>query len=265
MLVVEDLHFSYADQPVLRGLSLEARESELVGIVGPNGAGKTTLLKLVSGVLRPLQGRIHVGGRDLSTLSSAERARAVSVVPQGPQLPPSFRVADVVLMGRNPHLKLLQWEGRRDVEIATRAMELTKTVDLADRTVGSLSGGERQRAQVAMALAQEAPLMLLDEPTSDLDLAHQTAIMDLVRDVQAQKGGAVLAAARSHPGRTVLRPSCSRREAPTPTDTPARFLRRRPSRMFTRRRVHHASPTGRHPGGPSGLPSVTTRDGTDLP
>lgn len=194
MLVVEDLHFSYADQPVLRGLSLEARESELVGIVGPNGAGKTTLLKLVSGVLRPLQGRIHVGGRDLSTLSSAERARAVSVVPQGPQLPPSFRVADVVLMGRNPHLKLLQWEGRRDVEIATRAMELTKTVDLADRTVGSLSGGERQRAQVAMALAQEAPLMLLDEPTSDLDLAHQTAIMDLVRDVQAQKGGAVLAA-----------------------------------------------------------------------
>ena len=194
MLVVEDIGFSYNGSRVLDGLSLRVGAGEMVGVVGPNGAGKTTLLKLVSGVLGFQRGRVLVGDEDLTRLRSSERARLVSVVPQNPQLPMSFTVLDLVLMGRNPHLRLLEWEGAGDVEIAGRAMELTDTAHLADRLIGTLSGGERQRAVVATALAQEAPVLLLDEPTSSLDLAHQSRVMDLVRRVQQERGGAVLMA-----------------------------------------------------------------------
>ena len=194
MLVVENLHFAYNNKSILDGVDLRARVGEFVGVVGPNGVGKTTLMRLISGVLDPTAGSITIGGADLSTLKPAQRARLVSVVPQNPQLPLGFNVADLVLMGRNPYLKLLQWEGRRDLEIVIRAMDLTDTAHLADRSIATLSGGESQRALVAMALAQETPVMLLDEPTSSLDLAHQTGIMDLVRGVQQQRGGTIVVA-----------------------------------------------------------------------
>ena len=194
MLHVDKIHFAYRGRPVLDGLDLEVREGELVGVVGPNGSGKTTLLRLISGVLRPSQGRIWMNGDDLADLGSSQRARLVSVVPQNPQLPLNFSVLELVLMGRNPHLNLLQWERRSDLEVAARAMEATETDHLADRTLATLSGGERQRAVLAMALAQEAPVLLLDEPTSNLDLAHQTGVMDMIRDVQGKRGGAVLLA-----------------------------------------------------------------------
>ena len=174
MLKAENIHFAYGGSPVLQGLDLEALDGDLVGVVGPNGTGKTTLLRLISGVLSPSQGRVYVCGKDLALLNAAERARLVSVVPQSPMLPLSFRVLDLVLMGRTPHLKLLQWEGPRDLEIARKTMEMTDIWSLANRDIGSLSGGEKQRALVALALTQEAPVMLLDEPTSSLDLAHQT-------------------------------------------------------------------------------------------
>ncbi len=194
MLTVENLHFTYKDERILNGFDLQVRDGELVGIVGPNGAGKTTLLRLISGVLKPSRGVIRINGDDLAALKPTSRAKLVSVVPQNPQLPLSFKVLDLVLMGRNPHLGLLQWEGRRDMEISRWAMEMTDVWYLADRRISTLSGGERQRALVAMALVQEAPLLLLDEPTSSLDLAHQTEIMDLVRDVQQKRGGAVVVA-----------------------------------------------------------------------
>ena len=194
MLTVDSIHFGYEGRPVLNGLDLEVGRGELVGIVGPNGSGKTTLLRLIGGVLRPSSGRVLLSGNDLGPLKPSDRAKLVSVVPQNPQLPQGFSVLDLVLVGRNPHLKLLQFEGRRDLEVAMRAMEMTATSHLATRTLDTLSGGERQRAVVAMALAQEAQVMLLDEPTSSLDLAHKTAVMDLVKGIHRERGGAVLIA-----------------------------------------------------------------------
>ena len=194
MLVVERAHFTYKDGPVLDGLDLEVGDGEMVGVAGPNGSGKTTLLRLVSGLLPSTGGRILIDGVDVATLRASERARLVSVVPQDAQLPLGFSVIDLVLMGRNPHLKLLQWEGPRDVEIATIAMEATGTDHLADRKLETLSGGERQRAVIAMALAQEAPVFLLDEPTASLDLAHQAGVMDMLRDLHKERGGAILVA-----------------------------------------------------------------------
>ena len=194
MLTVKDLHFSYNGTPVLTGFGIEVSQGEMVGIVGPNGAGKTTVLRLISGVVSPDRGSIGVDGSELGDLSAAQRGRLISVVPQNPRLPPNFKLLDLVLMGRNPHLKLLEWDGRQDLEVARMAMEMTDIWHLADRAVGTLSGGEQQRAVVALALAQEAPIMLLDEPTSSLDLTHQTGIMDLVTELQRHRKGTVVMA-----------------------------------------------------------------------
>ncbi len=193
-LVVEGVCYEYGDRPVLRGFDLHAAEGEMVGIVGPNGAGKTTLFNLIAGVLRPSRGRVLVDGRDVGRLRDRERAKLVSVVPQNPELPLGFLAVDLVLMGRNPHLGLLDWPTESDLEKARRAMELTDVWELARREIGSMSGGERQRTLVAMAMTQEARVLLLDEPTSNLDLAHQTGIMDLIREVQQRRGGIVLVA-----------------------------------------------------------------------
>ncbi len=188
------MRFGYGAEAVLDGVGLEVGRGELVGLVGPNGSGKTTLLRVISGVLAASAGRVSVDGQELAGLRASVRARLVSVVPQNPQMPEGFTVRELVLMARNSHLRLLEWEGRGDVEAANRAMEETATLELADRTLGTVSGGERQRAVVAMALAQDTPVMLLDEPTSNLDLAHQTGIMDLVAGLMEERGTAVLVA-----------------------------------------------------------------------
>ena len=194
MLVVDEVHFSHGRQAILDGLTLRVERGELVGLVGPNGSGKTTLLRLASGIVSPSMGRVTIHGSSLDTLKPGQVARLVSVVPQNPSLPPQFTVLDLVLMGRNPHLKLFQREGTGDLRIAAQAMELAAVRHLSGRTIGTLSGGERQRVLIAMALAQEAPVLLLDEPTASLDLAHQTRVMDLVSDLRTQRGATVLLA-----------------------------------------------------------------------
>ena len=194
MLRIETLRFSYGDGPVLSGLSLEAAGGEVVGVLGPNGCGKTTLFGLVAGSLRPESGRVLVDGADLAVLSPGARAKKIAVVPQDPVAPLGFTVAELVMMGRNPHLGLLEWEGDGDRRIATTAMERTDLLHLAHRPVVTLSGGERQRVFVAMALAQRAPVLLLDEPTANLDLANQTMVMSLVRGLSRERGDTVMVA-----------------------------------------------------------------------
>ena len=184
----------YGSHTVLQELNLEVRRGEMLGLVGPNGVGKTTLLRVLSGGLEPQQGEVRIEGAPVRGLRPRERAKRLAVVSQNPVVPHGFTAFQVVLMGRNPYLRLLQWEGATDVQVALEAMRLTGTQELADRLIDSLSGGERQLVLIARALAQQADILLLDEPTAHLDIAYQTAIMDMVAAVRREAGLTVVAA-----------------------------------------------------------------------
>ena len=183
----------YGERQVLRGVNLSVARGSVTALAGPNGVGKSTLLRLLSGSLKPSLGSTRVSGVDAATLSVRERARMVAIVPQNVELPPGTAVLEVVLMGRNPHMGLLSWERESDVDIAMEAMRMTDCDDLLDRPVDELSGGERQRVAIAMALAQQTPALLLDEPTANLDLAYQPVIMSLMREL-ASAGKTVVVA-----------------------------------------------------------------------
>ena len=193
-LDVRNLTVAYGARVALRDVSLSLPVGELLGLVGPNGSGKTTLIRAVSGVVAPQAGGVSLDGDDALRLSPKEVALRVAVVPQNPHLPPAFTALELVLMGRTPHLKLLQGEGQGDLRAARDAMRATDTWELAGRRIGELSGGERQRLLVARALAQETPLLLLDEPTAHLDVGHQAATLRLMGRLCRSEGKAVLAA-----------------------------------------------------------------------
>jgi iron complex transport system ATP-binding protein len=164
---------------VLSDVSLTVTPGEWVALVGANGAGKTTLIRAIAGLV-PFDGVIEVSGRPLAELTRKEVARAIAVVPQEPATPGWLTVGEYVLLGRTPHLGLLEGERRTDLDATARAIERLDLAELADRRLGTLSGGERQRAVVARALAQEAGLILLDEPTAALDIGHQQQAFDLL-------------------------------------------------------------------------------------
>ena len=193
-ITLKKLSFSYSGVSVISDINIQFNNQEMVSIVGPNGAGKTTLLKLIGGLLTPSQGTICALGKRIETLNSKDKARLISIVPQNPRLPEKMKVVDFVMLGRNPHLALLEWEGENDLDKAVRSMELTETYVLAERELGQISGGELQRAMLAMAITQNSPIMLLDEPTSNLDLSHQGKVMDLIKNDHRQRGGATLIA-----------------------------------------------------------------------
>jgi iron complex transport system ATP-binding protein len=193
-LDVRGVTVAYGSRVALRDVSLTVPAGQLLGLVGPNGSGKTTLIRAVSGVVGLQAGEVYLGGADVPRLSPRDVALRAAVVPQNPRLPPSFTALELVLMGRTPHLKLLESEGHADLQVVRGAMVATDTWDLAGRRIGELSGGERQRLLVARALAQETPLLLLDEPTAHLDVGHQAATLRLMAKLCRSEGKAVLAA-----------------------------------------------------------------------
>jgi iron complex transport system ATP-binding protein len=180
MLEVQGLSVGYNDRQVLRGIDLTLADGEFLGVVGPNGSGKSTLVRALSRMLRPVAGSVRVMGREMRVFTTKELAQALAVVPQTPVLPEGFTALEVTLMGRTPHLRFLQLEGPDDLAVARRSMQQTAALEFAERPVDELSGGERQRVVVARALAQESPILLMDEPTSHLDVRHQIALFDLV-------------------------------------------------------------------------------------
>ena len=177
---------------VLEGVDLSVAAGEVVGVLGRNGVGKTTLLRVASGVLAPDAGRVLLEGRPLAAMTRRERARHVALVPQDTQVPFPFSVAELVLMGRTPHLGFLGFETAQDLEIARAALARMGIEALADRSVLTLSGGERQLAMVARALAQQPALLLLDEPTAFLDLRHRLEVLTVVRELAAAGTGALV-------------------------------------------------------------------------
>jgi iron complex transport system ATP-binding protein len=193
MITIRGLEAGYAGRTVLRDVDLDAAPGELVALCGPNGCGKTTLLRVLTGVIRATAGSVLVAGRPVATMPAAALARTIAVVAQNAAVPPGFTAFEIAMMGRTPHLRLLQSESGRDVEIVRRAMMRTDTWALRERAVDELSGGERQRVLVARALAQEPRVLLLDEPTSHLDLQHQVEAFRLVRDLCSADGLAALA------------------------------------------------------------------------
>lgn len=194
MLEVESLRVAYHDRLVLKDISFTAGTGTILGVIGPNGAGKTTLIRALSGVLRPASGQVRVDGIDLLALKPTERARRVAVVPQARNLPPAFTGWELALLGRTPYLNWLGQVSARDEERVRQALERAQAVELAARQVGELSGGEQQRLLLARALAQESPLLLLDEPTTHLDLQHQVGLLDQIRALSHQDGLTVVVA-----------------------------------------------------------------------
>jgi iron complex transport system ATP-binding protein len=187
-----DLVYRHASGGGVAGVSLAVARGEIIGLLGPNGAGKSTLVRLLAGALRPAAGAVRLLGDPLATLAPRERARRVAVVPQEPAHELPFTALEVALLGRHPHLGGVAFESERDVAIARGALERAGALELADRPVGTLSSGERQRVLFARALAQESPLLLLDEPASFLDLRHQVELFDRLREL-AGEGRGVLA------------------------------------------------------------------------
>jgi cobalamin transport system ATP-binding protein len=185
-LEARNLSFSYGESVVVDDVSFRLAPGEMLGIVGPNGSGKSTLVRLLSGVLAPESGEVRLRGRPLASYSRRQLGQAIAVVPQDTVIEFPFSVTEVVLMGRAPHLGGFAFEGDRDVEVAHAAMERTGVLHLAHRSIHELSGGERQRVVLARALAQEATLMLLDEPGAFLDIRHAVEIYDLLQDLQRE-------------------------------------------------------------------------------
>jgi|AntRauTorckE6833_2_1112554.scaffolds.fasta_scaffold00399_23 iron complex transport system ATP-binding protein len=193
MIRVDDLSVSLGDTPVLDDVSMAVDDGELVGLVGANGAGKTTLLRVLSGVLAPDSGVVTVGGDAVGSLGARERSRRIAVVPQDTTLNFDFSVRDVVAMGRTPHRGRFERASSEDADAVESAMERTTVTEFADTSIRAVSGGERQRVVLARALAQEAPVLLLDEPTASLDVNHQIRTLDLVADLVAEGRTAVAA------------------------------------------------------------------------
>jgi len=192
-VVLHGVSIAYDSDPVVRDLDLDVKTGEWVALIGPNGAGKTTILRAMAKLV-PYSGEIRVGGATVAELGGRELARRVAVVMQYPHLPGGMTVAQYVLLGRSPHLGYFGREGGKDRRVVADILRHLELDHLATRSLDQLSGGERQRTAIARALAQEAPVLLVDEPTSSLDVGRQQEVLELIDGLRTERGLTVIAA-----------------------------------------------------------------------
>jgi len=193
-LELKNISFSYFNGLILQDIDLSVRPGEMVGLLGPNGSGKTTLIKIASGILRPKKGEVRMDGALISRMERKAVSRRLAVVPQSFNTPFAFTVKEVVSLGRIPFLKPMAEENENDRKIIDSVMELVGVAALKERRFDELSGGERQKVVLAMALAQQPQILLLDEPTVHLDIHHQVQILEMVKQLNISTGLTVLAA-----------------------------------------------------------------------
>lgn len=191
-LQAEAITLGYGDRTVISELDLAIAPGKITAVVGANGCGKSTLVRSLARLLAPSQGQIVLDGKALHQRSTKEVARVLGLLPQSPIAPEGIAVADLVGRGRHPHQRPLARWNAHDYEVVADALEATGIADLADRSVDELSGGQRQRVWIAMALAQETDILLLDEPTTFLDVAHQVDVLDLLTDLSAARGTTIV-------------------------------------------------------------------------
>lgn len=192
MIDVQHLDYSYGTKAILRDLTFDIAEGAFTAILGANGCGKTTLLRCISGLLTPNRGTVSIDGTAVSQYTARQRAQKVALVQQHPQTDIEFSAFETVLMGRNPYQHHLQNESQEDWDIVENAMKQTNTWHLRFSLPSQMSGGELQRVMIARALAQQTPVLLLDEPTSNLDIAHQFEIMELLSAINRNEHKTIL-------------------------------------------------------------------------
>ena len=185
MKVIElsNVNFSYNDKDVLQDINLDIEKGEFTGIIGPNGAGKSTILRIMAGILKNFKGNVLVMDRDIKTMKQKELARVIGFVPQETHFQHNYSVEDIITMGRYPYLRPFQRFGKDDIEAVEWAIEKSGLNELRTRLVRFISSGERQMVVICRALAQKPEILLLDEPTSHLDIKHQVRIMELLKDL----------------------------------------------------------------------------------
>ncbi|MEM8904358.1 MAG: ABC transporter ATP-binding protein [Actinomycetota bacterium] len=191
-LSADDVHLAYDGKVVVKGFDLEVPDGQVTTIVGPNACGKSTLLRALSRLLRPTKGQVLLDGEQIHRLPTKDVAKRLGLLPQSPISPDGILVVDLVARGRTPHQSLFQQWSEEDERAVRAALTDTRCLELADRAVDELSGGQRQRVWIAMALAQETDLLLLDEPTTFLDITHQIEVLDLVRRLNEESGRTIV-------------------------------------------------------------------------
>ena len=191
-LKVKDVEFSYGSVQVLKDVSIELAESEMLGVVGPNGAGKSTLLRCIDRILTPRKGSILLDGQEIKTMNRIELAKKMGYIPQSTTSIFSATVFDIVLIGRRPHIS---WRSSdEDTEKVLEILQMLNIEEFAMRDINELSGGQQQKVFIACALTQEPDVLLLDEPTSNLDIRHQLEVMDIIKNIVREKGIAAIMA-----------------------------------------------------------------------
>lgn len=191
-LAANELTLGYDKQEIIRSLGISIPEGKVTALVGPNGCGKSTLLRGLARLMSPKSGSVLLDGKEISQYSSKDVARRLGILPQGPSAPDGITVRELVSQGRYPHQSLLRQWSTADEEAVDWALEITTLSDLSGRYLDTLSGGQRQRAWIAMTLAQQTPVLLLDEPTTFLDLAHQVEILTLLDELNEREGRTIV-------------------------------------------------------------------------
>jgi iron complex transport system ATP-binding protein len=191
-LRAESLAVGYATMPILQNVHIEIPDRKITALIGANGSGKSTLLRTLGRILQPHSGSVTLDGKAIASMSSKDVAKTLALLPQNPASPDGLTVRQLCAFGRHPHKALLARTTRNDHEIVQASLTATGLNDIADRQLDQLSGGQRQRAWIAMALAQETPILLLDEPTTYLDLAHQLEVLELLRELNRVRGRTVV-------------------------------------------------------------------------